>query len=205
MSYVEFIRGKYKPSDPLYIRSLLRGMTYYEHERILTRTFQELWTEMWVTKNVITHRQEYEKSRRRFVECIDDVRRYIPSIKSPKEEPEWTFPKGRPQSGESDRACAIREFEEETGMSREHIHILSEHPYRELYTGTNGIVYENHLYLASTIIQQVGVDSSNEIQCAEVSDVKWISPEEANEKMRQTYPSREVILQDAIHQFLMKT
>jgi 8-oxo-dGTP pyrophosphatase MutT (NUDIX family) len=29
---------------------------------------------------------------------------------------DWTFPKGKAESGESDEACAVREVEEETGL-----------------------------------------------------------------------------------------
>ena len=113
MSYVEFIRGKYKPSDPLYIRSLVRAMTVDEHNKILVSSFYELWTNMWVTKRINTHRQEYDKSYRRFKECVEDVRDYIRTLTNTNIDPEWTFPKGRPHCGESDIVCAKREFEEE--------------------------------------------------------------------------------------------
>jgi 8-oxo-dGTP pyrophosphatase MutT (NUDIX family) len=35
------------------------------------------------------------------------------------EHPEWEFPKGRKNKDESDIECALREFEEETGINRD--------------------------------------------------------------------------------------
>lgn len=205
MSYVEFIRGKYKPSDPLYIRSLVRGMTAEEHHKILTMSFYELWTDMWVTKTIHSHRQEYDKSYRRFKECIMGVRDYIRTLRDPNVDPEWTFPKGRPQSDECDIDCAKREFEEETGIDKTRLHIFSNMPLKEVYTGTNGIVYETHFFIATVDEEFPSINPANRHQIEEVSDVAWISPSEIRTKMRSTYLSKEIVLREAIEQFLMKT
>ena len=205
MSYVEFIRGKYKPSDPLYIRSLVRGMTVKEHNKLLTLSFYELWTDMWVTKKVYSHRQEYEKSYRRFKECIGGVRAYIRTIIHKNVDPEWTFPKGRPHSNERDIDCAMREFEEETGIKSTRLCMISEKSLKEVYTGTNGIVYETHYFIATVDEDSPSVKSTNRHQIEEVSDVAWISPKEIREKMRTTYLSKEIILREAIEHFLMKS
>lgn len=205
MSYVEFIRGKYKPSDPLYIRSLIRGMTAEEHNKILTMSFYELWTDMWVTKTIQSHRQEYDKSYRRFKECIVGVREYIRTLRDPNVDPEWTFPKGRPQCGERDIDCAKREFEEETSIARSRLRIFSNAPLKEVYTGTNGIVYETHFFIATVDEESPSVNPTNRHQIEEVSDVAWISPSEIRTKMRTTYLSKEIVLREAIEQFLMKT
>lgn len=205
MSYVEFIRGKYKPSDPLYIRSLVRGMTADEHKKILTMTFYELWTDMWVTKTIQSHRQEYDKSHRRFKECVADVRDYIRTLRDTNVDPEWTFPKGRPQGGERDIDCATREFEEETGIDKSRLRIYPDMKLKEVYTGTNGIVYETHFYIATVDEASPCINPENRHQIEEVSDVAWISPSEIRTKMRSTYLSKEVVLREAIEQFLMKT
>jgi 8-oxo-dGTP pyrophosphatase MutT (NUDIX family) len=39
-------------------------------------------------------------------------------------ETEWEFPKGRKNYQERDIDCALREFEEETGISKENINII---------------------------------------------------------------------------------
>lgn len=205
MSYVEFVRGKYKPSDPLYIRSLVRGMTEGEHQKILTKTFYDIWTEMWVTKNIRSHRQEYEKSQRRFEECVDDVRDYIRTLTYANKDPEWTFPKGRPHRGESDIVCAKREFQEETGIDKSKLHMITKMPLKEVYTGSNGIIYETHLFIAWVDVLHPVVDPSNQCQVAEVSDVAWIPPTEVHLKMRTTYLSKEIVLREAIEQFLMNS
>jgi len=43
------------------------------------------------------------------------------------ETPEWEFPKGRRNYQENDLACALREFEEETGYSKNDINISSKY------------------------------------------------------------------------------
>jgi len=205
MSYVEFVRGKYKPSDPLYIRSLIRGMTKKEHDTILKHSFYDIWSTMWATRNIRHHRQEYEKSKRRFEECIQTVREYIGTLTHTNTEPEWTFPKGRPHKGERDIDCALREFEEETGIPKSRLQILSPMPLKEVYTGSNGIIYETHLYIATTDESSPIVDPSNLSQISEVSGVEWIPQENILEKMRSSYLSKEVILREAINHFLIRT
>lgn len=47
LSYVEFLRGKYKPNNREYLMKLFTNMTPEERERIGQSTFEELWTIMW--------------------------------------------------------------------------------------------------------------------------------------------------------------
>jgi 8-oxo-dGTP diphosphatase len=44
---------------------------------------------------------------------------------------DWTFPKGKCNSGESDEECALREVEEETGLRCELLHEIGETSYRD--------------------------------------------------------------------------
>lgn len=203
LAYVEFIRGKYKPSDPMYIRSLLRSMTHEEHQKILTMEFEELWTDMWKSKITKSHLQEFTKSIGRFNECRNDIRDYL--IKNPTEgerEPEWTFPKGRLNKYEKEFECASREFREETNILRENVSIKEESVLNESYTGTNGIRYTNYFYTGVTNIHHVFIHPSNLFQQKEISAIEWVSPEDADERIRRTYPSRTEILREAVSRIL---
>jgi 8-oxo-dGTP pyrophosphatase MutT (NUDIX family) len=180
-------------------------MTLDEHNKILTSSFYDLWTGMWVTKSIHSHRQEYDKSYRRFKECIEDVREYIRTLTHTNTDPEWTFPKGRPHCGESDIDCAKREFEEETGIRASKLRMITSTPLVEVYTGTNGIIYETHLYIATVDVKKLYINPRNRSQIEEVSAVAWISPMEIRERMRSTYLSKEIVLREAIEQFLMKS
>jgi 8-oxo-dGTP pyrophosphatase MutT (NUDIX family) len=60
---------------------------------------------------------DYAQSREKF-NALDRVSLMRNNI-SEYTEPEWGFPKGRRMRGESDLACAIREFDEETNIPRD--------------------------------------------------------------------------------------
>ena len=54
------------------------------------------------------------------------------------DEPEWGFPKGRRNYKEKDLECALREFEEETGIQKSSLTIIKNlNPFEEIFTGSN--------------------------------------------------------------------
>ena len=63
----------------------------------------------------------------------------------------WHFPKGRMDTHESQLQCALREFEEETGISKHQVRVLDRHKtMHELYVGTNGKMYRTVYYLSES-------------------------------------------------------
>ena len=73
------------------------------------------------------------------------------------EHPEWEFPKGRKNKDEMDLECALREFEEETGISKDKLTIFDNiEPVYETINGSNGKQYK--------IIYYIGVMNDNEIK-----------------------------------------
>jgi hypothetical protein len=72
LAFVEFIRGKYSHQDEVYIVKLLEGMTQHEQELIRTKTFPELWFEVWGESSTIrSHKTDYESSDRRHSQIVD--------------------------------------------------------------------------------------------------------------------------------------
>ena len=205
LSYVEFIRGKYKPSDPHYIHELVDGMSKKERNTILDKEFVDLWGKMWISKSYKRHRPEYDKSFHRFESIKENIREYIRNHpENGWDEPEWGFPKGRPNKEESVIECAVREFGEETGIVKEKLMILNDNEYEENYTGTNGISYRNHYVIGTCEEEDVGVNPRNYHQAKEVSAVRWVSLGEAYKYVRNTYPSRLMILKNASEWFIEK-
>ena len=97
-------------------------------------------------------------------------------------ETEWGFPKGRRNAQERDLECGLREFEEETGYSRRHIHLIENvTPYEEIFSGSNYKSYKHKYYLAYMKEQ---IDILDEFQESEVSKIEWKSYQDAISSIR---------------------
>jgi 8-oxo-dGTP pyrophosphatase MutT (NUDIX family) len=201
LGYVDFLRGKYSLVNRSYIETLLNQMTVEERQRLLSTPFDILWTNLWNGQNTRQFRSEYESAKRTFeaLRSTGDVSgrllsKYISECKTTWEEPEWGFPKGRRSPYESELACAIREFCEETGLSSDTLTIMSERtPEVEEYTGSNSIRYK-HIYYFGECSSDVALNSTNRVQTREVGDIGWFTFEEAYLKIRATNPEKRAIL-----------
>ena len=94
------------------------------------------------------------------------------------ESPEWGFPKGRRNLRETDIKCAIREFEEETGIKSDEYDLIKNIiPIEELFLGTNNIRYKHVYYIAKAkdTIKNVFIDKKNINQISEISNIKWFN------------------------------
>jgi 8-oxo-dGTP pyrophosphatase MutT (NUDIX family) len=47
ISYIDFLRGKYSLFNRKYIKNLIKDMTEYEQNKIMTLTFDYLWYDLW--------------------------------------------------------------------------------------------------------------------------------------------------------------
>jgi 8-oxo-dGTP pyrophosphatase MutT (NUDIX family) len=99
-------------------------------------------------------------------------------------ETEWEFPKGRRNFKEKDLDCALREFEEETGIFRTNIHIIYNIlPFEETFIGTNHKSYKHKYFLA--YYKDEGNDKNlNNFQKSEVSKLEWKTFEDCLESIR---------------------
>lgn len=193
ISYVEFLRGKYKLSDPDYITLLINGMTCDEHCRLLNGDFDKLWETLWNSQNTRQFRNECEAARRMFtaIKNTGDIHgrllvQYIENVTSSWAEPEWGFPKGRRAVRELELHTALREFSEETGLSSTIVHIVESEPtLTEEYTGTNGIRYKQVYYIGAVASgTSVSLQPSNRVMSREIGDIAWLTFEAAYEKLR---------------------
>jgi 8-oxo-dGTP pyrophosphatase MutT (NUDIX family) len=97
-------------------------------------------------------------------------------------ETEWEFPKGRRNYQEKDLDCALREFEEETGLLKQNIRIIENlMPFEEIFLGSNHKSYKHKYFLAYTDIE---TDELSKYQETEVSKLDWKTLEECLEAIR---------------------
>jgi len=197
LAFVEFIRGKYAPSEHEYVIQLIRGMTKNEHMKLMTMTFDELWRSVWGDASK-SHKTDYDNSERkyRFLQQngLIDI---ILQNQTQWTEPEWGFPKGRRNPHESDIACAVREFQEETNLHKGQFSILQNtNAISETFFGSNQIHYCHKYYLAICHPSvSVSLIQANPHMSREIGAIEWLTLEQALAKIRpDNVEKREILL-----------
>ncbi len=188
--YIDFLRGKYSPYNLTQLITMVDEMSLDEKKRILTLPFEQLWTEMWGNTN-IQFKSEEIASKKKFDTLkesviIDDVKYTLEDIvnlsKTKWRETEWEFPKGRRNQKEKDLDCALREFEEETGIPKESITIVENViPFEETFIGSNHKSYKHKYFLA---YMNNSTDELNKFQITEVSKLEWKTIDNCLESIR---------------------
>lgn len=198
LSFVEFTRGKYNPLDNEYIGRLFRGMTQKEHDLILSKSFDEIWCNVWgETSSLKTHKNDYDVSENKYNLIKDKIAEIIKNNPTKWTEPEWGFPKGRRNPHETDMNCAIREFQEETGIKRSEFTIIQNtFPISETFFGSNQVHYCHKYYIAicnKSVEAKMNID--NHYMIKEIGDIQWCSLDEATSKIRpDNVEKREILL-----------
>ena len=206
MCYTEFVRGKYDFKNIRYIALLFDNMTVDEKNLLLTNSYETIWQMMWVNNQNM--RREFNIGKAKFIKLVNgynikkddaiefvNLQKFIEKSKSIAEQ-EWEFPKGRRKIRESDLSCAIREFEEETGVSRNKIYIPdTTKQYEEVFVGNNRIRYRNVFFIASYIptnITETFFNPRNRDQIKEIRDAKWMKRDEVISKLSKNIEKLEL-------------
>lgn len=193
MSFAEFMRGKYDPSNTEYVGRLIGNMTIAEQHMISTLSFEEIWASLWGEGHMSG---EYAVSHARFNQL--DRPSLVANNPSTYEEPEWGFPKGRRIRGESDVDCAIREFGEETNVSRDSYLVLKNIRLEETFEGLNGIVYR-HIYFVALLTNPEMINLTQRLtpmQRREISGIAWKTFGECTSLIRPHHLQRGAMILD---------
>ena len=185
LGFVDFMRGKYKIYSPLHIANLINEMTNGEKKIIIEKDFKTLWQGLWGEFVGMQYRGEENISREKFAAITKgyqlksgeqyDLKTLIENCNSNWTSPEWEFPKGRRNYQENDMNCALREFEEETGYSKDDVSIIQNLiPFEEIYTGSNFKSYKSKYFVG---MLKEGATPIRDFQKSEVSKIKWLSLE----------------------------
>lgn len=191
LGYVDFLRGKYSLNNILYLKNIIDEMTIYEKKKILEYDFNALWNDLWGENIGIQYRSEESVSEDKFnilkkgFRCnnqIHSLKNLIDSSTTNWVEAEWGFPKGRKNYQEKDLVAAQREFEEETGYSKDDLKIIQNIvPFEEIFTGSNYKSYKHKYYIAKL---ENGAIPINSFQDSEVSCLKWVNFNESYKIIR---------------------
>ena len=198
LSFVEFLRGKYNIVDDEYITRIIRGMSQKEQEMILLGSFDDLWEKLWgESSQNRSHRNDYDISKKKYYQIFDKLSELIAMNPSKWMEPEWGFPKGRRNPREMDINCAVREFQEETGLKRSDFSVIQNlNPISETFFGSNSVHYCHKYYIAvCNSATNVKMNMDNEFMVSEIGEIKWCSLDEAILKIRpDSVEKREILL-----------
>jgi 8-oxo-dGTP pyrophosphatase MutT (NUDIX family) len=187
MSYAEFMRGKYDPTDKEYLNRLFGNMTFKEQVAVMTETFDVLWRLLWGDDRSSS---DYATSKEKF-ELLNRTELMVHNL-SPYQEPEWGFPKGRRIRGESDMDCAVREFMEETNVPREAYTLLKNIVLEETFTGLNNIRYR-HVYFVALVKNPDLINLTQKftaMQRREISGIAWKTIGECEDLIRPHHIER---------------
>ena len=200
--YIDFIKGQYSENNLEYLQKLFDEMSIEEKELIqLNDDFDILWKRMWednIKSGVFNH------SKQKFInlKTLGIIQQLINSSSTKWKETEWEFPKGRRNYMEKDLECALREFQEETGISIYDI-ILIENllPFEETFVGTNDKIYKNKYFLASINKNSNNFEEFN-FQLSEVSKMEWKTLDECNNSIRP-YNLEKINLINSINELII--
>lgn len=192
--YIDFVRGKYSPNNIEHIQHIVNEMSLSEKDRILTLPFNQLWEQMWGNASNIQYKSEEAASSKKFDiikngVLIDEKLIKLEDIVNNSDtkwiETEWEFPKGRRNYQEKDLDCALREFEEETGISSKSISIIENLlPFEELFIGTNHKSYKHKYFLAYMNESNENQNNLFNYQITEVSKLDWKTIDRCLESIR---------------------
>ena len=211
LGYVEVIRGNYPLDDLEYLKAIIEEMTISEKHKILNYPFERLWSELWVEdeekKN--KYKKEFINSMKYFNKLQEGIeingelitlRRLVLESISKWDVPEWGFPKGRRNLKEKDLDCALREFEEETDISRKDIFVIKcIPPIEELFVGSNKKKYLHKYYIAKLTNEnlEIGINANKKLQLIEIGDIQWFSLSTSLKKIRSYNREKKNVLREA--------
>lgn len=195
ISYSEFLQDRL-PVDKveLHIRHLMskdekrRCIDYYKK-----KDPQSLWDDLWVNHNSHVYKNRMKHCCEAFTKNMETYMEMFEDTDHGRTENTFGFPKGRKHPAESEINCALREFEEEVGISSKDIQVLDIKPFDEYYIGSDGKVYRTVCYVAyipfipETKLRK-GINSvRNNYVSEEVSQIQWLSFSEAYNKLEDPH------------------
>ena len=193
--FVDFLLGKYSDKNVEYLKFMIKNMTYYERMAITTKTYEELWSDLYSKSRTPTG-AFYEYVSQKFYKSRDIFIVLNSTLPCKHRHPEWGFPKGRPNQSEDPFDCASRELYEETRLNRSSYEIIRDIlPFEERYVGTNGIGYRNVFFIGKANMNCIAyLDRNNTAQTREIGYIKWFPYEIAIKHFREHDESKRCIL-----------
>jgi 8-oxo-dGTP pyrophosphatase MutT (NUDIX family) len=213
LGFVQFISGRYEPSDIFAIIYLFKQMYESEIIMIASKSFDDLLFYFLNRNNYGKcetldyvyrgkYKNEYLKSKEKFTLLSGNpsdlmplnLKFYTDIIKPTYPNAEWGFPKGRRNNDDYDNiTCAEREFCEETGYHKTECKILDLiSPIEEELIGTNGTTYRHVYYISADNCPDH--HKKKEYDSFEIGKVAWFGYQQAMQIIRPYHNKKKEIL-----------
>jgi len=189
IGFIDFVRGKYDDDNEeeknKLIKVLLNEMTVDEKNTLLTQSFDDIWSVLWLSHDSKPYKNEYELAKKKYSQL--DIPSLVKASENKYFHSEFGFAKGRRNIKESNIGCAEREFFEETGYNKSNYEFIKNYPMiEEEFVGTNGVTYRHIYYLVKmkNLTRPPCVDRNNKIQSGEVRNIGWFTLNECVSLLR---------------------
>jgi len=184
--YIDFLRGTWKDMDMLKLYFSL--FSAEERNRIMKYNFDNLWDDVWVHHDFRLYKDGYIKAKKKYMTIRHLIPDLLKSTTTKTLSPGWGFPKGKRNSFENSRDCAIREFFEETRIPEGSLvekESLTPLKYIEEFKGTNDKYYKTYYNVAeidkihypTRILTPQCIRETSISE--EINDIKWVTIDEA--------------------------
>ena len=177
-AFVEFVRGLYDPYKNYDLEYMFASMSITEKSMIQTRDFTTLWNYCNGTPTKSSERSVFIRSLSKYNTLTnregDVLRNLISNTKNATLL--WEIPKGRSNKKETPLTSAVREFEEETGLTKDAYKILFDEGTIEYTFIDCGIKYKYIYYLAILKSNTTPTyDYNNQHMLWELSELKFMT------------------------------
>jgi len=201
--FIDFIKGNYSISNLKHLQSIIDEMSIHEKNSLLTESYEVLKNMLWKTAIKLENYTSEDLSNKIKFENIKDniLKELIENSKTEWDEPEYEFPKGRRSGQERELDIAVREFEEETGYSRDMIKVINNiAPFEEFLIGSNYKFYKHKYYLAYI---NNNINIMDKYQNSEVSKIEWKTIDNCLESIRPNALEKKQVIKN-IHKLITK-
>ena len=190
--FILFVRGSYRKSD---LKRLIMGFTLPERD-MLQKILDNPEYFLTVFYSVIWgNGKDFEYAWKRCMESLDTVQELMSESNNEgntdtsfQEKSLWLWPKGRlSHITEAPFHCAVREFQEETGLKIPNsAQLVSTDPLIESYHGNNGKTYETQcwVYIFDEEIEPPAITDLH--KPGEIGDRQWVTEDDAKSLLRDS-------------------
>lgn len=176
--YSSFVLGRYNRKDTSILTKMFNNMTFEEKLTILSFNFDQMWYRLFLDTS--EKLEFYRKAKIKFdilmVHCGTKQLTGLINC-STNNVTGWEIPKGRFEQNEFELDCAIREFEEETGIAKKNYRFIPD--FKRTYSFYADRVNYVYVYYMALLCKpcNIKVKITNFEQICEISDIKWMTKE----------------------------